>query len=198
MRTICAAAAACLLSMTDAAGNELVLLDRYGLPYLDTGALRELLGEEEARKVRGIHEARLADCDEKWEPIIEELYVPGHSHHLEAEESRDECLSDVVYRTAREVLGSSSSDEDGWFTCAAGTLNTCVEYGIRDPEDRRSLMGQCAHRLLPGRQCPVDGPRCEQHAPGRISVTYGGLGPAAFRRACLASQGEYSCHGQFC
>lgn len=202
MRTFtrCSAfAAACLLSYAGAVGSELVAYDRYNLPYLDTGVLRELLGEDRAREVGDRHERRLVECDEKWDPIIEELYVPGYVYHLEAEESRDECLSEAVHRTAREVLGPSSSDEDEeWFTCAAPTLLVCVEYRIRDPEDRRSLMGKCGHRLLPGRQCPVDGPRCKHHAPGRTSVTYGGLRPAAFRQACLANRGEYSCYGQFC
>ena len=197
MKVISLAILACLVSAMVAEGNELIARDRHGLPYLDDDALRALAGEDAAQDIGALHERRLQECDEKWEPVIEELYVPGHSYHLEAEGSWEDCLTEAVHRTAREVTGSPTAGDE-WFTCSAPSLHVCVEYKIEDALDRQNLMRQCAHDLQPGRQCSVDGPRCENQAPGRTAVTYGGASPATIQRACLASKGEYSCYGHFC
>lgn len=189
------------ISVTKAQGNDLIGYDRYKTPYLNVEKIRSMLGEKLYQEFRTEIRRDIQACRATHEPIIKKLYVPGYAYHLQAEDALRKCENDVVLAGAAKVpqmalgKGDTGASSD-WFTCASGPV--CVEYLIDDPSDRQRFIEQCAnHRVGPN--CSKDGRRCEQKAPGRKSITYGGdVSNDEFRGACINAGGDYSCYGNFC
>lgn len=217
MRTLIISFILCILAPVVMA-DELLEYDRYQRPYLNMSRVKALVGEAAFQELRNERDSRIRACRKRYEPQIRKLRVPGYAYHLEVEDQMYQCINQVDIDLAMKAqslrargtsdkstnTGTSRGEASGiqslsspeWFTCTVPPI--CVEYKIDDPKDQQDFVTRCAN-YQSGRQCPTEGRRCEQTAPGRKSVTHGGhVSNDEFRRACLANGGKFLCFGKFC